>query len=75
MKEMDASADYFLYNHVELVVKYHELGPDSNRVVGFYVQVRKWVGGLKMEWLVGVARVAPPRGGAFLYWWKMCVAF
>ena len=40
MKEMDASADYFLYNHVELVVKYHELGPDSNRVVGFYVQVR-----------------------------------
>jgi hypothetical protein len=41
MKEMDASADYFLYNHVELIVKYHELGPDSNRVVGFYVQAKE----------------------------------
>jgi len=26
------------YNHVNIIVKYHELGPDENRVVGFYVE-------------------------------------
>lgn len=27
-----------MYNHVNLVIKYHEIEPDSNRVVGFYVE-------------------------------------
>ena len=33
MKGMDETADYYLYNHVELIIKYHELSPDANRVV------------------------------------------
>ena len=40
MAMMDEVADYFLYNHVEIIVKYHELGPDSNRVVGVFVEPR-----------------------------------
>lgn len=27
-----------MYNHVNIIVKYHELSPDENRVVGFYVE-------------------------------------
>jgi hypothetical protein len=40
MADMDATAEYYLFNHVELIIKYHELGPDANRVVGFYVEPR-----------------------------------
>jgi transmembrane 9 superfamily protein 2/4 len=35
---MDATKGHYLYNHVNIIVKYHELSPDENRVVGFYVE-------------------------------------
>jgi len=34
----DTNKNHYLYNHVNIIVKYHELGPDENRVVGFYVE-------------------------------------
>ena len=35
---MDATKGHYLYNHVNIIVKYHELSIDANRVVGFYVE-------------------------------------
>lgn len=35
---MDAQRKQYLYNHVNIIVKYHELAPDANRVVGFFVE-------------------------------------
>lgn len=35
---MDVDKKPKLYNHVTLVIKYHELDLDANRVVGFYVE-------------------------------------
>lgn len=35
---MDERKNHYLYNHVNMVVKYHELSPQENRVVGFYVE-------------------------------------
>ena len=35
---MDTNQAQYLYNHVNIIIKYHELGPDENRVVGFYVE-------------------------------------
>jgi transmembrane 9 superfamily protein 2/4 len=40
MAAIEASAEHYLFNHVELIIKYHELGPDANRVVGFFVEPR-----------------------------------
>ena len=34
----DATKGHYLYNHVNIIIKYHELSPDENRVVGFYVE-------------------------------------
>jgi transmembrane 9 superfamily protein 2/4 len=34
----DEDRNHYLYNHVNIILKYHEVGPDAFRVVGFYVE-------------------------------------
>jgi len=29
---------YILYNHVNIIIEYHEVGEDAQRIVGFYVE-------------------------------------
>ena len=29
---------YYIYNHVNIILEYHNVGVDGNRIVGFYVE-------------------------------------
>lgn len=35
---VETPSSYVLYNHVNIIIEYHEVGEDAYRIVGFYVE-------------------------------------
>ncbi len=35
---VESPTSYVLYNHVNIIIEYHVVGEDANRIVGFYVE-------------------------------------
>lgn len=35
---MEGNSNYYIYNHVNIVIEYHSVDQDAHRIVGFYVE-------------------------------------